>query len=206
MRSSLGRERSSKGWIVFGAGLVTALVLQPSPAAAQWLGMAGSWSAPGSTGVADEASLPFVTVDHAKAAVRSTSPAGSVVVLRYPVFLSGTWAQVVPDPIDNTPMFLTGFYTQATLTFSFQRNEEAALLVAILRRVRLSDGATTMMVAVDGNSSLPSPGVQTVTRTLLCDGPCVQADQYAYWVEVALWKVRATSDPKVVAVGVHLRP
>lgn len=202
MQRTVVRDRPFRRLVVFVAAGVAALVLQPSHATAQWIGVASAWSAPGSTGVVDEASLPFVTVDHAKAAVRSTAPAGSVVVLRYPVFLSATYLHVYPEP----GPIIYDFYKHATLTLSFQRNEEAALIVAILRRVRLSDGETTMMLAVDGNSSLPSSGVQTVTRNLQCgDEPCLRPDQYAYWVEVALWKVRATSDPKVVGVGVQLR-
>jgi hypothetical protein len=198
--------------------VVTALVLQPSPAPAaaaapaaapepQWVGIAAAWSSPGSAGVADESSVPLVTFDHAKAAVRPSAPAGSLVWLRYPIFLSRTWSVAIPDPSGNTPgIFQSGYYINAKLTLSFQRNDEGALILALLRRVRLSDGETTTMTAVDGLSSPPSPGVQTVSKNLYCAEGCVQPDQYAYWVEVALWKVNATSDPKIVAVGVHLTP
>jgi hypothetical protein len=200
MTRTLGRQRSAFRLIVIGAGIVTALIFHPSDAAAQWIGVASAWSAPGSTGVADEASLPLVTFDHAKASVRPTAPAGSLVWLRFPVFASATYV----DSIPIWPYNFYGYYTEATLTMSFQRNEEAALLFALLRRVRLSDGETSLVMTVDGNMAIPSPAVQTVTKTISCDGFCMQLDQYAYWVEVALWKVKATSDPKVVAVGVRL--
>jgi len=202
MQLTICRDRSFLRLVVFGAGVVAALVLEPSHATAQWLGIAAAWSAPGPTGVVDETSTALVTFDHAKAAVRPTAPVGSLVGLRYPVFLSASWLDAIPDP----PCNAFGYYTHATLTLSFQRNEEAALIVALLRRVRLSDGETTLVLAVDGNSSPPSPGVQTVTRNLTCDEACIRPDQYAYWVEVALWKVKATSDPKIVGVGVHLTP
>jgi hypothetical protein len=188
--------------LVSGAGLVAALILLPTHATAQWIGMGGEWSAPGSTGVVDEASMPFVMFDHAKAAVRPTAPTGSSVLLRYPVVLSSGWVNILPD----SPYNLADAYSRATLTLSFQRNDEHGQIVALLRRVRLSDGETTLMLAVDGNASPSSPGVQTVTRNLECHAPCILPDEYAYWVEVALWKVRATSDPKVVGVGVRLLP
>jgi hypothetical protein len=204
MQRRLAGRRFFSKLLISATGLIAGLTLQPSHAAAQWVGVAGAWSAPGSTGVVDEQSAPLVTFDHATAAVRPTAPAGSVVVLRYPVFLSGTWTLWQPDPIDNTGHFLAGYYRHAKLSLSFQRNDDVGQIVAILRRVRLSDGETTVMAAVDGNASPPSPSVQTVTRPLECLESCIQQDLYAYWVEVALWKIRATSAPKVVGVGVHL--
>lgn len=119
----------------------------------------------------------------------------------------GFWTRIaisciLPDSSYNT----ANAYSQVTLTLSFQRNDEFGQIVALLRRVRLSDGETTLRLAVDANASPSSPGVQTVTRNLACHEACILPDEYAYWVEVALWKVKATSDPKVVGVGVRLSP
>ena len=189
--------------IRFAPALAMALMLLPSSASAQWLGIGAAWSAPGSTGVVDEANMTHVLFDQAKASVRPSAPVGTLVWLRYPVVLSASWMYWSPIAPHN----VLGYYTHAKLTLSFQRNDESALILASLRRVSLTTGETTLMMSVDGLASPPSADLQTVTANLTCgDEGCIRPDIYAYWVEVALWKVKAASDPKVVAVGVHLTP
>jgi hypothetical protein len=88
---------------------------------------------------------------------------------------------------------------------SFQKNEDAALIVAGLRRVRLSDGESVLLTALDNGMAPPGPAVQQVTRTVNCEEGCFLPD-HAYFVEVALWKAKATADPKLVSLGVTLLP
>lgn len=61
------------------------------------------------------------------------------------------------------------------------------------------------MTALDNGMAPTGAGVQQVTRTVTCYGGCFPLE-HAYFVEVALWKARATADPKLVSLGVTLLP
>ena len=182
-----------------GRSGVVALFLALSAAAqvdAQTFIPGSAWSAVGSVGIVDESKLSLVDLNDAVAGIRSTAPAGSVVYLRYPV-------PVLPWQLNVMPVGQLA-YEHLTLSITFSKNEDAAFVVAQLRRVRLADGASTGYVAVDSVSSLPMGAVQTVEQQLACGGPCIDLAQYAYFVQVTLLKSTATAVPRLVAVRVTL--
>jgi hypothetical protein len=153
-----------------------------------------NWSAAGSTGVADEDSAAAIRLDTASASIRTTAPAQTVAVLRYPV------AGVVGSEVN----FYVGwvFNDNYTLSLTFQKNDDQAYAAATLKKVRLSDGFTTSMSGVNSMAAAASPSPQTATRTFACSGVCFNTKDFAYYVEVVLWKPLATSDPKVFGLSV----
>jgi hypothetical protein len=95
-------------------------------------------------------------------------------------------------------------YPRLTLSATFSKNEDAALVIAQLRRVRLSDGAVAGVAAVDSGGSPAAPGVQTVERTIVCPASCFDPGEFAYFVQVSLLKSSATADPRLTALRVTL--
>jgi hypothetical protein len=161
------------------------------------------WSVPGSVGTVDESSAGQVVLDQVKASVRPTAAAGTVVYLRYPISIVPYWVYYL-DYLN--PWIQAGYYKKLIFKMSFQKNEDTALIVAGLRRVRLSDGENILVTALDNGMAPPGAAVQQVTKTVTCeDSGCFPRD-HAYFVEVALWKAKATADPKLVSLGVTLMP
>jgi hypothetical protein len=161
------------------------------------------WSAPASVGTVDESSTAQVLLDQAKVSMRPSAAAGTVVYLRYPVSIVPYWLHHVAQT--EPYVHAEDYYNGLTFKMSFQKNEDGAFIVAGLRRVRLSDGENVLLTALDNGMAPTGAGVQQVMRTVTCEGGCFPLE-HAYFVEVALWKARATADPKLVSLGVTLTP
>jgi hypothetical protein len=182
--------------------LVAELCVYSGASEAQSFFDGAHWSVPGSVGTVDESSAGQVLFDQVKASVRPSAAAGTVVYLRYPISIVPYWLYHLEHA---GPWDFAGYYRKLIFKMSFQKNEDAALIVAGLRRVRLSDGENVLFAALDNGSALPGAAVQQVTKTMTCEEGCFLPD-HAYFVEVALWKARATADPKLVSLGVTLMP
>jgi len=184
--------------------LLAELSLYPGASRVQAQSIDGGahWAVPGSVGTVDESSAAQVLLDQVKASVRPGAPAGTVVYLRYPISIVLQWVYQMDE---FGPWARGGYYKTLTFNMSFQKNEDAALIVAGLRRVRLSDGENVLFTALDNGSALPGAAVQQVSRTMTCEAGCLLSG-YAYFVEVGLWKAKTTADPKLVSLGVTLMP
>jgi hypothetical protein len=178
---------------VFCTGL--AILLSAEPARAQLWHTA--WSAPGSTGVVDESNTSIVTFDSIAAALRATASAGSVAVIRYPV-TSLPSAVYVPGLGAYVPL------VHLRLTMAFQKPDEGSYAAATLKRVRLSDGVASLVASVNSVAHVPAGGTQLEERAIVCATACFQPFEYAYYVEVVLWKPDITNNPKVVSLWVSV--
>jgi hypothetical protein len=88
-----------------------------------------------------------------------------------------------------------------TLKMTYQRPDDWSYAAATLKRVRLADGATSVVMSVNAWDQPPATGTQVVERTIACT--CFYDEQgrdYAYYIEVTLWKPQAASNPRVFAV------
>ena len=87
---------------------------------------------------------------------------------------------------------------------TFRKPDDKAHASATLKRVRLSDGLVSSVASV--NTGVP-PGTaaQQSERTVSCgeDVPCVNPYEYAYYIELVLWKPESTNDPQVVGLRVY---
>ena len=129
-----------------------------------------TWSSIGSAGVPDESVAPLVSLAGASVSLRSTAPAGTVAVVRYPVtFTSGLF--VYNQPLNG--VIYTYPYQGLRLTMFFQKNDDGAYASAILKRVRLSDGVESSVAGVNSLSSFPAPAVQSVERSIGCAAGCI---------------------------------
>jgi hypothetical protein len=199
------RIRTRARVVVGVSVLVAELCVYSGASEAQSFFDGAHWSVPGSVGTVDESSAGQVLLDQVKASVRPSAAGGTVVYLRYPISIVPYWLYHVEDEYAAGPWDFAGYYKRLIFKMSFQKNEDAALIVAGLRRVRLSDGENVLFAALDNGSALSGAAVQQVTKTVTCEEGCFQPD-HAYFVEVGLWKARATADPKLVSLGVTLMP
>jgi hypothetical protein len=164
------------------AGLV--LVLLAGHAEAQT-----SWYTAGSTGTVDEADVSEVMFDSAAAALRPTAPAQAVAVIRYHISAVNT----------SYP------WRYLTLKMTYQRPDDWSYAAATLKRVRFDDGATSAVMSVNAWDQPPAAGTQVVQKTIACS--CFYAEEgrdYAYYVEVTLWKPQAASNPRVLALQMRI--
>ncbi|HEY7500441.1 MAG TPA: hypothetical protein VH740_18105 [Vicinamibacterales bacterium] len=172
------------------------LLLSAQPAGAQSFSGAAAWSSAGATGIADESSTSIVAFDNAGGVgIKLTAPAGSVAVLRFPVsFLPSLW---------NTGPLLELDHLKLTMTF--RKPDDASYASATLKRVRVSDGAVSSMASVNTFGFLPAAAAQQSERAINCgeDVVCINPYEYAFYVELVLWKPETTSDPRVVALRIH---
>lgn len=194
------RTRVMVGVSVLAAGL--SVYPGASQVRAQTIDVGAHWSVPASVGTVDESGAGQVLLDQVKASVRPGAPAGTVVYLRYPISIVPQW---LIHEEEFGPWIHGGYYKTLTFNMSFQKNEDTALIVAGLRRVRLSDGENVLVTALDNGLALPGAAVQQVAKTVTCEAGCFLAG-HAYFVEVGLWKAKATADPKLVSLGVTLMP
>jgi hypothetical protein len=172
-------------------GLAVLLIATLADRSAEAQSYAEAWSAPGSTGVVDESSLSLVSLNGTSASFRASAPAGSVATIRYSV--------TSLSPID----FFGRIRNRIRLTLAFQKNEDGAYASAMLKRIRLADGAVSLVASINSLELLPGSGVQIAERTVTCASGCFLADDYAYFIEVVLWKPYATNAPRVVALRVR---
>ena len=186
-------------WFRTKIGLVAvmAATLAHTPAEAQWYGQA-LWSAPGSTGIVDESSTSLVVLDTTNASFNPAAPAGSLATIRYPM----TSLPRGPDLLAHGFVY-TGTWSRLKLALAFEKNEEGAYASAALKRVRLADGTVSTVASVSSVQHIPGAGIQLAERRIVCDSGCLNAFEYAYFVEVLLWKPYASSNPRVVALQVH---
>jgi hypothetical protein len=159
----------------------TSLVLLAGQAEAQ---TAVHWRVSGSTGIVDEADTSEVRFDTAAVGFRPAAPAQSVAVLRYPI----------------SEMYVPGC---VRLGMWYERPDEWSYAAAVLKRVRLTDGATSIVKAVNAWDQPPAPGTQMIERETSV--PWDLGVSAAYYVEVTLWKPEATNNPKVVGLRVVVR-
>ena len=174
-----------------------ALLFGVERAEAQW-GGTPAWTAVGSTGIVDEADTSEIAFSTTAVGFKSTAPAQAMAVVRYPVSLL---------PSDVT-FYREGWYvfpfTRFTLTMLYERPDEGSYAAATLKRVRLADGTTSALMTVSAFDNLPAPGTQLTDKTLTCSSLCFDPSEYAYYVEVVLWKPEVANNPKVVALRVML--
>jgi hypothetical protein len=191
-----GSIRYASTAIVARAPLWLVLVLAPVAFCAMFVLSAErvhaqSWSgyrmASGSTGIVDEADVSEVAFDTTGVRFRSTAPAQSVAVIRYPV-----------------NFHLRDAATHLELTMSYQRPDEGSFAVATIKRVRLANGVTSVVGSVNAWETAPGPGVQMVTKSFACDSGC-WFGEYVYHVEVQLWKPEVTNSPRVVGLRLVAR-
>jgi len=174
------------------------LLLSAEQASAQVFTGASAWSVAGSTGVADESSTSLVAFDNtAGVAFRPTAPAGSIAIIRYPVsFLPSTRYDV-----------FTGWsyvFNHLRLAMTFRKPDDDSYASATLKRVRLSDGVVTSMTSVNTFGYLPGTNAQQSEWTIACgESACISPSEYAYFIELVLWKPQIANAPKVVALRVH---
>ena len=185
-------------WFRTKIGLVAlmAATLAHTPAEAQYYGQA-LWSAPGSTGIVDESSTSLVVLDTTSASFNPAAPAGSLATIRYPM----TSLPRGPDLLANGFVY-TGTWRRLKLALAFEKNEEGAYASAALKRVRLADGTVSTLASVSSVQHIPGAGIQLAERWIVCDSGCLNASEYAYFVEVLLWRPFGTSNPRVVALQV----
>ena len=88
---------------------------------------------------------------------------------------------------------------------TFRKPDEGSYASATLKRMRLSDGVVTSVASVNTLASLPTTAAQQAERSVSCgeDVACINPYQYAYYVELVLWKPERTNDPRVVALRVY---
>jgi hypothetical protein len=187
-------------WFRMRIGLVVlmAATFADTPAEAQqWLGQA-VWSAPGSTGIVDESSASRVVFDTTSASFNPAAPAGSLATIRYPV----TSLPRGPDYVTPNGFVFTGAWPRLKLALAFEKNDEGAYASATLKRVRLVDGEVSTVAAVSSVQHIPGAGIQLAERRIVCDGGCLNPSEYAYFVDVLLWRQFGTSNPRVVALQV----
>jgi hypothetical protein len=159
-----------------------------------------TWSSIGSAGMADESVAALVSFAGASVSLRSSAPAGTVAVIRYPVtFSSGRFVHYQPA----FQYIFTSPFQELRLTMFFQKNDDGAYASAILKRVRLSDGVESSVAGVNSLSSFPASGVQSVERSIGCSGGCIDLTQYAYYIEAVLWKPAVGNDPKLTVIRVQ---
>jgi hypothetical protein len=186
-------------WFRTRMGLVALLAatLAHTPAQAQqWYGQA-LWSAPGSTGIVDESSTSLVVFDTTSASFNPAAPAGSLATIRYPM----TSLPAGPDVFLNGFIF-TGTWRRLKLALAFEKNDEGAFASAALKRVRLADGTVSTVASVSSVQHIPAAGIQLAERRIVCDSGCLNSFEYAYFVEVLLWRQFGTSTPRLVALQV----
>jgi hypothetical protein len=162
-----------------------------------------AWSTVASAGTVDEASTSLVLLDAGSVGFRPTAPAGSVAVIRYPLSSLPSGSAFFNPPVGYEVFYS---YVRLVLTLSFRKNDDNAYAAAAVKRVRLADGQTNTVAGVNSLAYFPGGDVQHDERIVGCSAPpyCYAPAEYAYFVEVVIWKPQATSDPKVVGVRVHL--
>lgn len=181
------------------AAAALALLHSPQPVRAQAFSGVAAWSSVGATGVADESSTAIVAFDNTGGAgVKPAAPAGSIAILRYPVsFLPSHWYVV------NIGSYHV--LDRLKLTMSFRKPDEGSYAFATLKRMRLSDGVVSSVASVSSLAAIPAAAVQQDERTVSCgeDVPCINPYEYAYYVEVVLWKPEGTNNPQVLGLRIH---
>jgi hypothetical protein len=176
-----------------------ALVVTAEPARAQVFTGAAAWSVAGSTGAVDDDSTAIVSFGNTGGvSIKLTAAAGSIAVLRYPV-------SFLPSLVYEVH---SGFYStldRLRLTMTFRKPDDSSYASATLRRVRLSDGVVSSVASVNTVGFGPGAAAQLSERTVSCgdEVPCVSPSEYAYYIELVLWKPESTNDPQVVALRVY---
>jgi hypothetical protein len=141
------------------------------------------WAVSGSTGVVDEADASEVRFDTAAVEFRPSAPAQSVAVIRYPA--SQTYG----------PGCLK-------LSMWYERPDDWSYVAASLKRVRLTDGATSVVTSVNAWEQPPAATTQTIERMVPLPWDYSPS---AYYIEVVLWKPEATNNPRVVGLRAYVR-
>jgi hypothetical protein len=141
------------------------------------------WTVSGSTGIVDEADTSEVRFDTAAVGFRPTAPAQSIAVIRYPV------SQVI------APGCLR-------LSMSYERPDDWSYAAATLKRIQLTDGATSVVTSVNAWEQPPAANTQIIERETPHGW---DYSLFAYYVEVVLWKPEATNNPRVVGLRVYVR-
>jgi hypothetical protein len=180
------------------AGL--ALALSAAPARAQALSGVPAWSTAGSTGIVDDANTSIVAFGNTGGvSLKPTAPAGSIAVVRYPVSFLPTHLY---NDIGSVGYFA---FDHLRLSMTFRKPDENSYASATLKRVRLSDGVVSSVASVNTFGSLPGASVQQSERTIGCgdEVACVNSYEYAYFIELVLWKPESTNDPQVVGLRVY---
>jgi hypothetical protein len=180
------------------AGL--ALALGAAPARAQALSGPPAWSTAGSTGIVDESNTSIVAFGNTgNVSLKPTAAAGSIATVRYPVSFLPTHLY-----IDNSNVIFYAF-DRLTLSMTFRKPDDNSYASATLKRVRLSDGAVSNMASVNTFGFLPGAAFQQSERTVGCgeEVACINAAEYAYFIELVLWKPESTNDPQVVGLRVY---
>lgn len=176
-----------RSWRVLAPAFCALFLFNADYAHGQWIGTP-TWTATGSTGLVDEADTGEVTFDSVGVAFRTTAPAQSVAVIRYPISLV---------PVAQYTNYSA--HTRVVLAMAYQRPDDWSYAVATLKRVRLADGTTSALGSVNAWDNPPSPGTQVVEKSISCQSVCFTGE-YAYYVEVSLWRPYATNNPRVVAL------
>ena len=190
---------SSRSGLVLAPVLCALLLLDAENTHAQ-LASLGSWTAAGSTGIVDEADVSEVVFDTAGVALRLTAPAQARAVLRYPITFAPAGSYSL---IFDGEQIIYSFRSSPTvrLALTYERPDEWAYAAATLKRVRLADGITSVLGSVNAWDLPLAPGTQTVEKTIACAPACFfPGGEFAYYIEVILWKPYAPSNPRVVAV------
>jgi hypothetical protein len=174
------------------------LLLSPEPARAQVFTGAPAWSVAGSTGIADDDSTSIVSFGNTGGVgIKLAAPAGSIAVLRYPV-------SFLPSLVYGVH---TGFYStldRLRLTMTFRKPDDTSYASATLKRVRLSDGVVSSVASVNTFGFPPGAAAQQSDKTVSCgdEVPCISPYEYAYYIELVLWKPDSTNDPQVIGLRV----
>ena len=87
---------------------------------------------------------------------------------------------------------------------TFRKPDDDSDASATLKRVRVSDGVVSSMASLNTFGFLPAAAAQQAEKKISCgeNNPCILPYDYAYYIELVLWKPEITNDPKVVALRV----
>lgn len=173
---------------------LTILAAPAAPVAGQdLLWHLATWKTVGSAGAIDDSSVGLLTVEGAAAWFRTTAPAQSIGVLRYPIDRIASYTCINGS---------CGNYPKLTLKLTFVKNDDQAYVSAVIYRVNPSNGAVSSYRAVNTLDAPAGSGGQSVSRTFTCGGsPCFDP-AFIHYVEVVLWKPLATSAPKFIAFSI----
>lgn len=170
------------------------LAASAAPVAAQDpYGPLSKWSAVGSAGAMDDSSVGLLTIEGAAAWFRTTAPAQSIGVLRFPIDRITSYVCVNGS---------CGNYPKLTMNLTFVKNDEQAYVSAVIYKVNPTNGAVSSYRAVNTLDAPAGQGGQSVSRTFTCSSPCFDP-AFIHFVEVVLWKPLATSAPKLIALSIQ---
>lgn len=166
MRNPTPRRR-----LALRLALLSVLACLPLSVAAQTSGPK-PWSTIASAGEADEASQSLVDYSASFAAIKSTAPNQSTVVLRYNVV-----------PVDG--VFYSSSGVCKTLRVRFRDDGGGARVLVTLRRTTIATGATISLLTFDSDQFAPSANYQTQV-SLCTNNIFFDFHQNTYWIEATL--------------------